>query len=430
VCHVNQKNRSVRQPMSNFTFESMFGANLQNASGDVQTATLAGKNILIYFSAHWCGPCRGFTPKLSTWYKAVKAKNPNMECVFVSSDKTQADFNKYFAEMPWLALPFDLRDTKGELSKLYKVSGIPTLVVVGPDGKLITKDGRSGVMSDPEGLEFPWKPKSLAELMDGPLLSKSGEVRASTALANKPYGIYFSAHWCPPCRGFTPKLAATHAKCADLGKPFEVVFVSGDRDAGQFDEYFGEMPWLAIPYTDKARIEGLNKLFNVEGIPSLIIVGADGKVVNPNARGALESDPECAAYPWAPQPVVDLDEGPDGINESPSIVVLCEGEDDATKAVLFNELKAVAVPVTAEAKARDADPMCFFIGTNAGGLASRIRQLVDLSDAGTRMVLMDIPDQGAFYSFEGDAPAINAASIHGFIASYKAKTIERKQLSR
>ena len=30
---------------------------------------LAGKNIIcIYFSAHWCPPCRGFTPVLKRFY--------------------------------------------------------------------------------------------------------------------------------------------------------------------------------------------------------------------------------------------------------------------------------------------------------------------------------------------------------------------------
>jgi hypothetical protein len=28
----------------------------------------------------------------------------------------------------------------------------------------------------------------------------------------------------------------------------EIVFVSGDRDANSFQQYFGSMPWQAIPY--------------------------------------------------------------------------------------------------------------------------------------------------------------------------------------
>ena len=43
-------------------------------------------------------------------------------------------------------------------------------------------------------------------------------------------GLYFSAHWCPPCRGFTPLLATCYAALKSAGKPFEIVFLSSDKD--------------------------------------------------------------------------------------------------------------------------------------------------------------------------------------------------------
>ena len=55
-------------------------------------------------------------------------------------------------------------------------------------------------------------------------------------------GLYFSAHWCGPCRGFTPELVKVHKEVAAAGKSFEVVFVSSDEDQDAFDEYFGDMP--------------------------------------------------------------------------------------------------------------------------------------------------------------------------------------------
>jgi thiol-disulfide isomerase/thioredoxin len=48
--------------------------------------------------------------------------------------------------------------------------------------------------------------------------------------------IYFSAHWCPPCRGFTPKLAQLYKDVIAAGKKFGVVFVSSDRDEKSFQE--------------------------------------------------------------------------------------------------------------------------------------------------------------------------------------------------
>ena len=69
-------------------------------------------------------------------------------------------------------------------------------------------------------------------------------------------GIYFSAHWCPPCRNFTPKLATFYENCKKMENILEIIFVSSDRDEEGFEEYFGEMPWLALPYDSKTKKVG------------------------------------------------------------------------------------------------------------------------------------------------------------------------------
>merc|ERR1719453_239933 len=143
----------------------LFGNTLASADGEVSTTdALKGKGkVLVYFSAHWCPPCRGFTPKLAERYKELKAKGADCEVVFVSSDRDEAAFKEYFGEMPWLALPFADRDAKARLSKKYKVSGIPSLVVVDANGKTVTTDGRSTISKDPTGEQYPWTPPTAAE---------------------------------------------------------------------------------------------------------------------------------------------------------------------------------------------------------------------------------------------------------------------------
>jgi len=67
----------------------------------------------LYFSAHWCPPCRGFTPELAKFYEQMKKKvGDKLEIVFISSDRGEDEWKSYFAEMPWLALPFSARDKK------------------------------------------------------------------------------------------------------------------------------------------------------------------------------------------------------------------------------------------------------------------------------------------------------------------------------
>jgi len=105
----------------------------------------------------------------------------------------------------------------------------------------------------------------LTALLGDTLLTKAGEASTTDALAGKEaVALYFSAHWCPPCRGFTPQLAAQYKKLtAELGKPFEVVFVSSDKDQASFDEYFAEQPWLALPFANREAKAKLSKKYKV-----------------------------------------------------------------------------------------------------------------------------------------------------------------------
>ena len=54
-------------------FSDLLGSTLTKPNGDkVDTTTaLDGKKaVALYFSAHWCPPCRGFTPELAKNYTA------------------------------------------------------------------------------------------------------------------------------------------------------------------------------------------------------------------------------------------------------------------------------------------------------------------------------------------------------------------------
>ena len=119
----------------------------------------------LYFSAHWCPPCRGFTPKLAETYKKInEAGDKAFEIIFISSDKDQEQFDSYFAEMPWLALPFEQRDLKAKLSKMFKVNRIPSLVLLdAKTGAVISADGRAALSKDPTGEKYPWVPPSPLE---------------------------------------------------------------------------------------------------------------------------------------------------------------------------------------------------------------------------------------------------------------------------
>jgi nucleoredoxin len=97
------------------------------------------KLIGLYFSAHWCGPCRKFTPELVAYYNRIVATHPEFEIVFVSNDRTGAAMETYMREthMPWPAVSYDKIKGKAELMK-YAGSSIPCLVVVDAQGKVVS----------------------------------------------------------------------------------------------------------------------------------------------------------------------------------------------------------------------------------------------------------------------------------------------------
>ena len=50
---------------------------------------------------------------MAKFYTQMKKKvEDKLEIVFISSDRGEAEWKGYFAEMPWLALPFSARDVK------------------------------------------------------------------------------------------------------------------------------------------------------------------------------------------------------------------------------------------------------------------------------------------------------------------------------
>ncbi len=96
---------------------ALLGEKLRLGSEEVKTDQLSGQNKVIglYFSAHWCPPCRSFTPKLVKFYTEFKqshARNDDLSMVFISSDKNNESFDEYYAEMPWHSLPYDDRARK------------------------------------------------------------------------------------------------------------------------------------------------------------------------------------------------------------------------------------------------------------------------------------------------------------------------------
>ncbi|KPI82903.1 tryparedoxin-like protein [Leptomonas seymouri] len=117
--------------------------------------------VLVYFSAHWCPPCRSFTPLLKEFYETHHERK-NFEVVFMSFDKSEKEMLNYFkaAHGDYYCLPFeDAASMKAVWSNSYGFQTIPTLLVFGNNNprRLVTKCGRDMVAKDPNAEMFPWQ---------------------------------------------------------------------------------------------------------------------------------------------------------------------------------------------------------------------------------------------------------------------------------
>jgi nucleoredoxin len=158
---------------------------------------------------------------LASLYKSLKARNEDFEVVFCSMDRTEAEYRSYTDEMPWWSLPHK-SPALGKLANLYGAVGIPHLVVLEKDGSVLHSDGIGEVSVDPEGKNFPWRPKKLVELLPASYIGQDKSEHSISDLNDKYLMLYFSAHWCPPCKQFTPKLSQAYTALKEHRDNFEV----------------------------------------------------------------------------------------------------------------------------------------------------------------------------------------------------------------
>lgn len=411
----------------------LLGPELLNKEETVQTATvLQGKYVALYFSAHWCGPCRGFTPKLAEQYKKITGAGKNWEVVFCSSDQDDSAFKSYYKSMPWLALPYANRDLKEKLSNKYGVRGIPTLVLLNEQGELITTGGRSKVM-DESG--FPWLPIPFEKCFGSVLADSNASAPTDNFDINKGVkGIYFSAHWCGPCRNFTPNLVEVYKQVKAKNPEFEIVFVTSDRDDEGFKKYFADMPWAAIPFDKKAERESIEEKFGIEGIPALVMM-QDGKLLNKSAvskvRAAGGDDgfnatASAAAFPWKEDAVQQLSMSTAGmLNDCPCLILFQDkglAEDVQKSNAAFLETAAKAE--LESALSGNERKMAYYTHNSSNGITPVMQKMMTELEKENKMIILNFGGQGAYYV--ADLPT-SEDDVNKFVADFHAGTLKRCQ---
>ncbi|GMP27435.1 hypothetical protein CsSME_00003431 [Camellia sinensis var. sinensis] len=280
---------------------------LTNDENKVPVSDLEGKMVGLYFYHPSHDPCLEFNPKLMEAYNKLKEMGERFEIVMVClEDKDKESFNLSLRTMPWFALPFN-DNSFLKLVLQFHIKSLPTLVIIGPDGKTLHSNVAEAIQE--YGIQaYPFTPEKFAELeeiekaknaaqtLESILVSenrdfviaKDGTKVPVSDLVGKNIFLYFSAHWCPGCRNFLPKIIEAYQEIKAKDNLFEVIFISYDRDEASFQAFFSRMSWLAIPFGDKRR-ESLTRKFKVSGIPTVVAIGRTGKTVATEVTDLIEA---------------------------------------------------------------------------------------------------------------------------------------------
>jgi thiol-disulfide isomerase/thioredoxin len=110
------------------TLATPFELALANRDGTFRLADQKGKPVVMEVFASWCGACRRATPALA---EAYRDHGDKATFIGVSVDHKLEDI--VAAKDEW-GIPYDVARDDGSVARAYKVSRLPTVIVIGSDG--------------------------------------------------------------------------------------------------------------------------------------------------------------------------------------------------------------------------------------------------------------------------------------------------------
>ncbi|KAJ9549066.1 hypothetical protein OSB04_021609 [Centaurea solstitialis] len=226
-------------------------------------------------------------------------ESPSRNFLITTNGNKVKLFNEELNDVPWFSLPFkDKR--RGKLIQYFKISSIPTLIIIRPDGKILNPNAVDAIeengkytypftldrLSQLQNIE---KARQEAQTLESVLVSrdldfvvgKDGMKIPVSNLIGEYTLLYFNANWCPPCCLFNKQLLKAYHEMKAKHNKFEVIYISYAKDQASYDNHYSTMPWQALPFHDK-RKQSLSHLFKVKGIPVLVALDPTGKTYDHN----------------------------------------------------------------------------------------------------------------------------------------------------
>lgn len=110
------------------------GFSLKDLSGKIHHfEDYRGKVVLLNFTTTWCPSCRRDVPNLKKTYDRYRGRNFEILSIYLqeSPEKVSSFARSYKLPYPVLL------DTEGTAARRYQVRGVPTKVIVTPEGNMV-----------------------------------------------------------------------------------------------------------------------------------------------------------------------------------------------------------------------------------------------------------------------------------------------------
>lgn len=100
----------------------------------VQLSDLRGKVVVLDFWASWCGPCRAAIPAMQRLHERYAADGLVVLGININDNQDPAEF------MHKMGATYTTLVSGEEVASDYNVRGIPTLIVIDPQGNIILRE--------------------------------------------------------------------------------------------------------------------------------------------------------------------------------------------------------------------------------------------------------------------------------------------------
>ncbi len=105
---------------------------VKNMKGhEVKLSDYQGKKVIMNFWASWCEPCVREMPIIYDFYQS---RDDHIEVLFINVGESKGTINE-FLTLHHFDFPVII-DATGTLSKRYRISGLPSTVIINKEGNL------------------------------------------------------------------------------------------------------------------------------------------------------------------------------------------------------------------------------------------------------------------------------------------------------